>query len=575
MDERLITLDKVRIAFATEADRNSIYHLRHAVYATELAQHTPNAEGRLSDPLDRFNKYIVATIGSEIAGFVSITPPGNESYSIDKYFPRSELPFPVNATLYEVRLLTVPVHRRGQSIAGLLMYAAFRWIESRGGTRIVAIGRRELCGFYRKAGLQKLGQSVQAGAVSYELMSATISHLRDWLSQFTRTLHKLEKTVLWELDVPFSEEEHCFHGGAFFEAIGETFETLYRSIQVINADVLDAWFPPAPGVVCALQEYLPWLMRTSPPQDSKGLVRTIAHTRGIPANSIAVGAGSSSLIYLAFREWLTRESRVLLPDPTYGEYAHILERVIGCRTERLPLSRADGFRIDPGDLLSRMEQTRYDLVVVVNPNNPTGCLLPRGVLEPVLAKVPPYTRLWVDEAYIEYAGSCESVEMTAARSSNVVVCKSLSKAYALSGARVAYLCGHPSLIRMLRRLTPPWAVSLPAQVAGVAALRDPAYYVQRYQETAVLRKALVADMRKVVPTIEVLEGTANFILCSLPSPGPDAATVCERCRARDVYLREAGTMSDRLGRYALRIAVKDAIASQQIVEALAEAIVAR
>jgi len=103
---------------------------------------------------------------------------------------------------------------------------------------------------------------------------------------------------------------------------------------VINADVLDAWFPPAPGVVSALQEYLPWLLRTSPPQDSVGLVRTIAYTRGIPDDSILVGAGSSSLIYLAFRQWLTQKSRVLLLDPTYGEYAHVLEQVIGCRTDR-------------------------------------------------------------------------------------------------------------------------------------------------------------------------------------------------------------------------------------------------
>ncbi|MBI4327233.1 MAG: histidinol-phosphate aminotransferase family protein, partial [Chloroflexi bacterium] len=387
-------------------------------------------------------------------------------------------------------------------------------------------------------------------------------------------LHKLEKTVLWELGIPFFEEEHCFHGGAFFEAVGETFETLHRSTQVVNADVLDAWFPPAPGVVCAVQEYLPWLLRTSPPQDSKGLVQTIAHTRGIPADSIAVGAGSSSLIYLAFREWLTRESRVLLPDPTYGEYAHILERVIGCRTERLPLSRADGFRIDLGDLLSRMEQARCDLVVLVNPNNPTGRLMPRGILEQVLAKVPPCTRLWVDEAYIDYAGSCESVEAVAAQSPNVVVCKSLSKAYALSGARVAYLCGHPSLIRTLRRLTPPWAVSLPAQVAAVAALRDPAYYAQRYQETAVLRTALVSSLKQAIPTIDVFEGAANFVLCYLPPQGPDAATVCERCRTHDVFLRDVGTMSSLLGRHALRIAVKDASTNQRVVEALAEAIAA-
>jgi histidinol-phosphate/aromatic aminotransferase/cobyric acid decarboxylase-like protein/N-acyl-L-homoserine lactone synthetase len=567
-------MSSVRISVASEADRESIYRLRHEVYAGELGQHPANAQGRLSDPLDRFNDYLVATSGTEILGFVSITPPGHGSYSIDKYFSRTGLPFAVDTTLYEVRLLTVPAHRRGRAVAVLLMYAAYRWIVSRGGTRIVAIGRRELRDLYRKAGLEVLGQPVRAGAVTYELMTATIAHLQGWMSRFDPLLRNLEKAVLWDLEVPFFEEGACFHGGAFFEAIGETFESLDRSTRVINADVLDAWFPPAPGVVGALQEYLPWLLRTSPPQDAGGLVRTIAEARRVPADSIAVGAGSSSLIYLAFREWLTRESRVLLPEPTYGEYAHILERVIGCRPERLPLSRAEGYRIDLGDLLSRIAGGGYELVVLVNPNNPTGRLLPRSELEPVLSGIPEGTRLWVDEAYIDYAGTGESVEATAAHSSNVVVCKSLSKVYALSGARAAYLCGDPSQIRKLRSLTPPWAVGLPAQVAAVFALRDPAYYAGRYQETARLRAALVSSLRRAIPTIDVWEGMANFVLCHLSPEGPDAATVCQRCRARDVFLRDASSMSRHLGRHTLRIAVKDQISNRKVVRTLAEAITA-
>ncbi len=95
------------------------------------------------------------------------------------------------------------------------------------------------------------------------------------------------------------------------------------------SDALDAWFAPSPRAIAALREHLPWLMRTSPPQESGGLVRAIAGARGVPPDSIAVGAGSSSLIYWALRHWLSTNSRVLLPDPTYGEYAHVFERVSG------------------------------------------------------------------------------------------------------------------------------------------------------------------------------------------------------------------------------------------------------
>jgi len=67
------------------------------------------------------------------------------------------------------------------------------------------------------------------------------------------------------------------------------------------------------------------------------MTRVIARTRGVSPENILPAAGSSDAIFLAFRQWLTPTSRVLILDPTYGEYAHVLERVIGCRVIRLPL----------------------------------------------------------------------------------------------------------------------------------------------------------------------------------------------------------------------------------------------
>ena len=83
---------QVSIGIASEDDRQTIYRLRHQVYAVELGQHEQNPEGILTDRLDAENVYIVAKIGSEIAGFVSVTPPNRFGYSIDKYFSRHELP---------------------------------------------------------------------------------------------------------------------------------------------------------------------------------------------------------------------------------------------------------------------------------------------------------------------------------------------------------------------------------------------------------------------------------------------------------------------------------------------------
>ena len=74
---------KIRIALATEREREKIYDLRHEVYAREIGQHAENPEKQLRDSLDVDNVYIVAAIGQEIAGFVSVTNSSNGVYSLD------------------------------------------------------------------------------------------------------------------------------------------------------------------------------------------------------------------------------------------------------------------------------------------------------------------------------------------------------------------------------------------------------------------------------------------------------------------------------------------------------------
>ncbi len=563
--------DRITIDLATEADRQEIYRLRHQVYASELHQHRENSDACLSDSLDAHNAYLKASVHGQLAGFVSITSPGGPSYSVDKYFQREDFDFPFDNGLYEVRLLTVLPDYRGLACASLLMYAAFRWVQSLGGTRIVAIGRRELLGLYRKAGLRTLHRRTQSGAVTYELLSAPVTELADQAEKHSLLLRWLEQRSDWRLDIPFHSRAACHHGGAFFEAIGEEFDHLERSRDVINADVLDAWFPPSPRVVAALDEYLPWLLRTSPPTNCAGMIRAIARARNLTAECIVPGAGSSALIFLCFREWLNQNSRILLLDPTYGEYSHITERILHCQVDRLPLDRTGNYTVDTGELEARL-QAGYDLVVIVNPNSPTGRHIPRCELESVLARIPEQTRVWVDETYVEYAGEGESLEPFASRSRNVMVCKSMSKVYALSGIRAAYLCAAPATANLLREITPPWAVSLPAQVAAVNALGDPEYYAARYGETRVLRENLATALYAL--GIAVVPGAANFILCHLPESGPNAATVCRRCRTQDIFLRDASEISERLGLHALRVAVKDRQSNARIIETLKWAITA-
>ena len=557
---------RIKIAPATQADRLSIYQLRHDVYALELGQHRVQQDAMLSDFLDEGNVYITAKLRGELAGFISITPPGLGRYSIEKYLPREELPIRLDERTYELRILTVSRAHRRSSVAWYLMYAAFRWVEEHGGEQIVAMGRTEMLPMYQSFGAQLLGRRVVSGSVTFELMRTTVSDLRGYLIRHQSTIERMSKNVGWAMDFPFSKASCCFHGGAFFDAIGDRFDALDRRKAIINADVLDAWFSPSPQVLATLQEHLPWLVRTSPPTQCEGLREVVASHRRVRPDNILAGAGSSDLIYRAFRHWLGRDARALILDPTYSEYQHVLENVIGCRVERLALSRNNHYKVNLDELACRLAKG-YDLVVIVNPNNPTGRHIRRAELEDVLSTASPETRVWIDEAYIDYVGASESLERFAAESENIIVCKSMSKVYALSGMRVAYLCASPHQLSDLISLTPPWVVGLPAQAAAVRALEDSAYYEEQYCRTHLLRGEMHEALRGI-GIHEIVPGEVNFLMFHLDEGQPAAAQVIDSAREAGVFLRDVSGMGSNLGARALRVAIKDRAGNQQILKAL-------
>jgi histidinol-phosphate/aromatic aminotransferase/cobyric acid decarboxylase-like protein/GNAT superfamily N-acetyltransferase len=556
------------VALASPADRATLYRMRHAVYATELGQHTENPAETLHDALDTVNQYIVARSAGRIVGFISVTPPNERGYSIDKYVCRTSIPISFDSGLFELRLLTVARGQRGSALAALLMYAAFRWISSQGATHAVALGRSgATVRLYEKVGFRSLSRQVQSGAVTYELMYAPLDRIRSRVRAMTAHTERLRRSCSWALPIPFEEPAGCYHGGASIHAIGDTFTDLGRADEIISADVLDAWFPPAPAVVEALRTHLPYLLRTSPPTDCAGLLRTIAARRGVASSMLVPGAGSSDLIFRAFREWLSPGSRVLLLDPTYGEYAHVAGSVIGCQVDRLRLSRELEYRVDPEELRSRCG-AGYDLIVLVNPNSPTGQVISRDDLTDLLRVMPSHTRIWIDETYIDYCGPGESMEPLVAQQANLVVCKSMSKVYALSGARVAYLCAAPAVAQALRTVTPPWIVSSPAQMAAIRALDEEEYYRDHYQLTHELRSELASALRAIRGIEQVVEGVANFLLVHVDPRAALVAEVCERSRTRGLYLRDLCSMSLQDDLNAFRIAVKDARTNQRMVEIL-------
>ncbi len=359
----------------------------------------------------------------------------------------------------------------------------------------------------------------------------------------------------------------AYHGGKFFEAIGEDFSTLEKWEHVINADVLDAWFDPSPKVLEKIKSHLSFLVRTSPPNYSEGLIETISKFRGIPKVNILAGGGSSDLIFTFFPKTVGKDDKVLILDPMYGEYQHILENVIGANVIRFTLKKENDFKINPDLLIEAINNSMPKMVVLVNPNSPTGQYLPKKEILRILKSIPQNILFVIDETYMEYIGRNYSLEKDVLNFENLIIIKSMSKVYALSGARVAYLVASSKVIDEISSFIPPWAVSLVGQVAGVEALKDKKYYEEKYQETHKLRQEMIDELSKI-RSIKVYPSVANFFLIELLDEKTKSEEIVELLRKQNIYIRNTDSMSSQFGNRFLRIAVKNKKSNKKNVEAL-------
>lgn len=357
-----------------------------------------------------------------------------------------------------------------------------------------------------------------------------------------------------------------YHGGEFFNAIGNDFSTLEKSSEVINADVLDAWFDPSPNVIAKIQQYLPFILRTSPPNYSEGLIRTLSLLRQIPEKNIIAGEGSSELIYLFFQHFVSPSDTALIPDPTYGEYQHVLQNICHAKLVRHYLQKENEFEIHTEKIINDIRTAKPSFVIIVNPNSPTGKYLPKEKLLSLLRSSPKETFFIIDETYIDYTGGENSLEQEVMRFENLAIIKSMSKVYALSGARVGYLVASERIIERLSLYLPPWSISLFGQIAAIEALKDGPYYRMMYDNTSRLRADVLSQLR-TFPSIKVYDSAANFYLLELLYEDT-AREICEALARQNIYVRNPDSMSTQFNNKFIRIAVKNKPSNDTIISAL-------
>ena len=516
-----------------------ISKLRHEVYAEELNQYDGNEEGTLEDP----GKYFIVCLDKEkLVGYVSLNDSNN--FRMTKHLSESELEHDIisnltgnMSTTYEVRALTVDPKYRGQKISEGLMIHVLNFLNQVGGSDIIAMGHIDVLGLYRKIGMNIIeGNSIFVGALEYKTMHMDVA------STVKKYKHLIES----------NEDDPCYHGGASWDESG--FDFSLRD-SLIVADVLDSPFPPCPEALEVISNQLERCCQESPPTHSEELIETISSVRGILSQNILVSSGSSSLMFSCLPRLLDQDSKVLILSPMYGEYEHILKHVIGCEITIFPLYADDGFVIDSESLVSISRS--HDAIILVNPNSPTGVY--SDIIHQVVSEInnPDIKSeckfIWVDETYIDYIEDAESLEPLVSKSPNLLVCKSMSKCYALSGLRVAYLASQKA--DFLKRYIPPWSVSLPAQLAAISALNNPEYYLQQYQIIHQEREKLSKQLTEI--GFKVYPGVANFLLTTLPENcNFTSSSFIALCREQGLFVRDAQnmgvTLTDKSVRFAIR-----------------------
>jgi len=226
-----------------------------------------------------------------------------------------------------------------------------------------------------------------------------------------------------------------------------------------------------------------------------------------PPNILA-GNGSTEMIYLVPRVLHFRHA--LIVTPSYHDYdrASLLS---GASVERYPLSPEEEFSFPDVDRIVPALKNA-DAVWIGRPNNPTGSLMPKHIIEE-LAHLFPHKWFIVDEAFIQFVDSWEEQSLLCGEPrANILVIHSLTKFYALTGLRLGGIVGPEEIISRLRRAKEPWTVNGVAETIAPLLLACTDYE----QET---RALVAAERKKLFQSLEMIDGitpfpsTVNFILC--------------------------------------------------------------
>jgi histidinol-phosphate aminotransferase len=317
------------------------------------------------------------------------------------------------------------------------------------------------------------------------------------------------------------------------------------------------WGPPA-AVVGALQGQVERLNRY--PDPGKSLMRRrIAERCELPSARVAVGNGSCEILMAAADALLEPGAELIYAWPSFSIYPHVAAQS-GARAVEVPLDAEQRHDLDA---MAREVTAATRLILVCNPNNPTGTALPVEAIDVFVADLPRHVAVIVDEAYVEFNALQDPGDTLdlLERHPNLIVLRTFSKVYGLCGLRAGYALGPEEFRLAVDRVRQPFSVNALAQAAAAEAIQHQDEVERRVEATVVERAWLESELE--ARGLVTSDSQANFIWVALGDR--DEPPIVDGLAQRGVIVRSGAALGSE-GH--LRVTLGTRVQNQRFLAAL-------
>ena len=293
------------------------------------------------------------------------------------------------------------------------------------------------------------------------------------------------------------------------------------------------------------------------------LRQAIGEFHGLDPNRIVCGSGSDELINLLIHAYAGPGDEVL-----YSAHGFLMYPIGALSAGATPVKAAEPDYVASVDALLAAVTPRTRMVFLANPNNPTGTYVTADEVRRLRAGLPAEVMLVLDSAYAEYVVRNDysaGIDMVDA-GENVVMTRTFSKIYGLAALRLGWAYCPQAVADVLNRVRGPFNVTLPAQAAGIAALRDVAHTDAARSHNDIWLPWLTAELERL--GLKTLPSVGNFVSVRFPADGPKNA------REALAFLKGRGILPRAIAAYGMGDFLRFTIGLEEENRAVAEALAA-